>query len=74
YAFGIMDLKQVSSRGSKTLFKLNNTDSPYQQSQRLFNPFRLLPVSQTMTAIEESATADYSQYLLFIRDSDWAVP
>lgn len=74
YAFGIMDLKQVSSRGSKTLFKLNNTDSPYQRSQRLFNPFRLLPVSQTMTAIEESVTADYSQYLLFIRDSDWAVP
>ncbi|MDN3653705.1 hypothetical protein QWY77_13250 [Thalassotalea ponticola] len=74
YAYGIMDLKQATSRGSKTLFKLNNVDSPYQQSQRLFNAFKLLPMGQTITATDKSVTTDYSQYLLFIRDSDWAMP
>ncbi|TKB43979.1 hypothetical protein [Thalassotalea mangrovi] len=74
YAYGIMDLKQTTSRGTKTLFKLNNTDSPYQRSQRLFNAFKLLPMGQTITAREDSVTTDYGQYLLFIRDSDWAIP
>ena len=74
YAYGIMDLLRVTSPQTKTLFKINNLDSPYDSSQRLFNSYKLLPFGQKISALDKTVTSDYGQYLLFIRNSDWAQP
>ncbi|MEW9797289.1 hypothetical protein [Alteromonas sp. CYL-A6] len=74
YAYGIMDLKMVTESSTKTLFKMDNEGSPYRESQRLFHPVKLLPFGTTLTAAENASTADYGQYLLLFRNSDWAKP
>ena len=67
-------IARVTHANSKTLFKLDGQDSPYWQSQRLFQMVRLLPIGSTMNAAAGAVTTDYGQYLLFIRNSDWATP
>ncbi|MFY8274067.1 hypothetical protein AAEU32_08075 [Pseudoalteromonas sp. SSDWG2] len=74
YAFGIQDFKRVTEQSTKTLFKLNGANSPYFSSQRLFTAYKLIPSSLTLSAHQEAVSADYGQFALFIRDSDWAEP
>lgn len=74
YMYGIEDLKRVTEEGTKTIIKLNGENSPYFTSNRLFKMFKLLPVGQVINAKAESNTTDYSQYLIFVRNSDWAEP
>lgn len=74
YLFGIMDLSRVTEPSTKSLVKLDGKDSPYQQSNRLFTMTKLLPIGQEINAAEGAATSDYGQYVLFIRNSDWAQP
>jgi len=74
YLVGVKDLKRTTEKGTKTLFKLDGNNSPYLNSTRLFKMFQILPFGSLMNAKEGSNSADYSQYLVFIRNSDWAEP
>ena len=74
YLHGIEDLKRVTHPHSKTIVRFTGTDSPYTKSQRLFSMSHVLPVGQLINAAEGYSTADYGQYLIFIRNSDWAEP
>ncbi|WP_445385861.1 hypothetical protein ACT6NV_03375 [Robiginitalea sp. IMCC44478] len=74
YLYGIEDLKRVTDKESKTIFKLNAEDSPYKSSDRLFRMFKILPVGQVINAGKGFNTTDLAQYLIFVRNSDWAEP
>jgi len=74
YIYGIEDLKRVTEPRTTTIFKLDGTDSPYRTSNRLFRTTKLLPMGQLMNAREDLAAADYGQYVVFARNSDWAEP
>lgn len=74
YLFGVEDLKRITNRHSTTIFKLNGEDSPYRGSKRLFSMMQLIPMGQILEAGTDYSSADYSDYVIFVRDSDWAEP
>ena len=74
YLYGIEDLKRLTRAGSTIMFKLNGEDSPYKNSRRLFTMMQLLPMGQLMQAGDQHSTADYTDYVILVRDSDWAEP
>lgn len=74
YMYGIEDLKRVTEKNTKTIFKLDNLDSPYEGNNRLFSMFKLLPIGQVINAKEGGNATDYGQYVIFVRNSDWAEP
>ena len=74
YMYGIEDLKNVTEERTKTIIKLDGENSPYFKSNRLFRMFKLLPIGQVINAQEGSSTTDYGQYVIFVRNSDWAEP
>ena len=81
YLYGIEDVKRVTEPYTKTLFKLdaktqnaNAKGSPYHESNRMFRMFHLFPVGNIANAQENAVTTDYGQYVIFIRNSDWAEP
>lgn len=53
---------------------LTNDGSPYAESRRLVRMSKLLPIGQVINAREGTVTTNYYQYLVFIRNSDWAEP
>jgi hypothetical protein len=74
YVHGIKDLKRVTEPRTTTVFKLDGADSPYRTSNRLFQTTKLLPVGQLMNGQEGLDAVDYGQYVVLVRDSDWAEP
>jgi len=74
YMYGIEDLKRVTEKNTKTIIKLNSEDSPYLGNDRLFSMFKLLPIGQVINAKEGGSATDYAQYVIFVRNSDWAKP
>jgi hypothetical protein len=74
YLHGIEDLKRICLPYTKSLIKLDGTNSPYFNSRRLFRMSKILPIGQVLNAREDRSTTDYGQYLLFFRNSDWARP
>ncbi|MDX1592460.1 MAG: hypothetical protein R3283_10875, partial [Balneolaceae bacterium] len=74
YLYGIEDLKRLTRTGSTTIFKLNGEDSPYKNSKRLFTMMQILPMGQLIQAGKKYNTADYTDYLILVRNSDWAEP
>lgn len=74
YLYGIEDLKRVTRSNSTTLFRINSDDSPYQQTTRLLQMTQLIPVGGLLNADPERSSSEYTDYILFFRDSNWAEP
>lgn len=65
---GINDLKAESTPNSITLFKLNNSNSPYIHSQYLVHMKSRL-FGESLVPQETSVTTDYFQYVFLLRNS-----
>lgn len=74
YLYGIEDLKRVTRSNSTTLFRINSDDSPYRQTTRLLQMTQIIPVGGLLNADPERSSSEYTDYILFFRDSDWAEP
>ncbi|MFN1834275.1 hypothetical protein AB2B38_003340 [Balneola sp. MJW-20] len=74
YLYGIEDLKRLTAAGTTTIFKLNGENSPYKESKRLLSMMQLLPMGPLMHASDDRNTAEYLDYVILVRDSDWAKP
>ena len=74
YLFGIEDIKRITDKHSTTFFRLNGPQSPYRNSHRLTDMMQLLPMGQIIQPAEEYYTSDYFDYLILVRNSDWAEP
>lgn len=74
YLYGIEDLKRVTQPNTTTLFKINGKNSPYQESKRLFQMTQLIPVGGLMSADPQRSTSEYMDYVIMVRDSEWAEP
>jgi hypothetical protein len=76
YLEGIKDLIRTSEKNSTTIYKINGTDSPYFKTNRLMSVKMLLPFleNQKIEIDKNLGSADYSQYLIFVRNSKAAQP
>jgi len=71
---GINDLKKVTTPHTVTLFKLDNTSSPYRQSQQLAETRVNLVGQDLRPAQQDLSTTDFFQYVLLIRNSQALSP
>ena len=71
-----MDLKRTSEPNTTTIYKMNQPDSPYFKTDRLMEVNMILPIleNQTIEIPKDKHTADYAQYLIFVRNSKAARP
>lgn len=72
YIVGIRDFKRMTPEFHKSLIKLNSEDSPYDGSSRMSTTIQLLPFGEKMNFNEKGKP--YTQYTVFVRNSDWAEP
>lgn len=72
YIYGIKDFKRMTPEYHKSLVKMNVEDSPYATSNRMSKTIQLLPVAEKFEFNEKGKP--YSQYTVFVRNSDWAEP
>jgi len=72
YIVGIKDFKRMTPEFHKSLIKLNSEDSPYDGSSRMSTTIQLLPFGEKMNFNEKGKA--YTQYTVFVRNSDWAEP
>ncbi|NQZ78427.1 MAG: hypothetical protein HRT61_20305, partial [Ekhidna sp.] len=59
---------------SKSIIKVDGAKTPYKDSNRLATMSKILPMGSVIKAHPDYSTADYYQYLIFVRNSDWAQP
>lgn len=76
YLEGIKDLVRTSEEYSITVYKMNGEATPYYDTDRLMSVKMLLPFleNQKIEIDENLGSADYSQYLIFVRNSEAAQP
>ncbi len=74
YLFGVNDLIELTSPRSKSIVRLDGINTPYDQTNRLSNMTKILPIGAALKAKDGYSTTDYYQYLIFVRNSDWAEP
>lgn len=76
YLEGIKDLMRTSEEHTTTFYKMNGTNSPYYDTNRLMSVKMILPFleNQKIEIDENLGSADYSQYLIFVRNSAAAQP
>jgi|AntAceMinimDraft_11_1070367.scaffolds.fasta_scaffold04460_6 hypothetical protein len=76
YLQGIKDLMRTSEESSVTFYKMNGINTPYENTNRLMNVKMLLPFleNQKIEIDEKLGSVDYSQYLIFVRNSEAAQP
>jgi hypothetical protein len=75
YHYGINDLKKVTAENTNTFFEINNTNSPYRKSLRLVESLGVFSLASGMKiTAKNTATTDYVQGIILIRNSDWAEP
>lgn len=75
YHCGINDLKKVTEENSNTFFDINNMNSPYRKSLRLVESLGIFSLISGMKITNKNtATTDYAQGIILIRNSDWAEP
>ncbi len=75
YHFGISDLEKITSQNTNTFFDINKSQSPYKNSLRLIKSTGLLSLFSGMEITDKNtATTDYAQGIILIRNSDWAEP
>ena len=72
YIYGVKDFKRMTPLHSKSLVKMNGDDSPYAGSNRLNTTIQLLPVTDVFNITDKGKP--YTQYTIFVRNSDWAEP
>ena len=72
YVYGIKDLKRMTPEYHKSLINLASEDSPYAESSRLSYSFQIFPVTDLFEFTDKGMP--YSQYAVFVRNSDWAEP
>jgi hypothetical protein len=72
YIYGVKDFKRMTPENSKSLIKMNGSESPYENSSRLNTSIQILPVADKMEMTDEGKP--YVQYTVFVRNSDWAEP
>jgi hypothetical protein len=72
YIYGIKDLKRMTDKQQKSLIKMNGTDNPYANSNRLNISFQLFPVTDLFEMTDKGKP--YVQYTVFVKNSDWAEP
>jgi hypothetical protein len=66
---GINDLKEVSKENSITLFKLNNKNSPYLDSQKLISIRSRIFGEDFLPDNDNLRTVDWFQYCILLRNS-----
>lgn len=74
YLYGIEDLKRVTRSNTTTLFKINGENTPYRNSNRLFQMTQLIPAGGLISAAPNRSTSEYFDYAIMVRDSEWAEP
>lgn len=73
YIYGIGDFKQTTEAYHKSLIKLNGNDNPYSKnSNRMNTTIQLLPLTSIFEMTDKGKP--YTQYTIFVRNSDWAEP
>lgn len=72
YSWGVMDLKRTTGENQKSLYKMNSDNSPYQNTSRLSTTFQILPLTDIFELNDKGKP--YIQYMIFVRNSDWAEP
>jgi len=72
YLVGIKDFNRMTPESSKSLVKLNAEDSPYSNTIRMNQAIQLLPVTDLLEFNDKGKP--YTQYTIFVRNSDWAQP
>jgi hypothetical protein len=69
---GIKDLKALTKKNSLTIFKLDEPDSPYRQSQKLARVKTW--VAKSFIPRDDAVTTDLFQYAVLMRDSEALTP
>ena len=72
YLVGVKDFKRMTQENHKSMVKLNADDSPYSNTIRLDKVIQLLPVTDLFEFNDKGKP--YTQYTIFVRNSDWAEP
>jgi len=72
YMYGIKDFKRMTPEHHKSLIKMNAEPNPYAETTRMLTTFQVLPVTDLFEM--NDAGKPYTQYTLFVRNSDWAEP
>lgn len=73
YIYGIMDFKRTTAKHHKSIIRMNNNNhNPYENSNRMTNSFQILPVTELWEMNDKGKP--YTQYTIFVRNSDWAEP
>jgi len=74
YVKGIADYKKVTTPNSISLIKLDAENSPYKTSTRGTKVKQLISIWEGFDIIDGTATTDYAQYIIFVRNADWIEP
>ncbi len=74
YIKGIEDFKRITDKNTINLFKLDDTDSPYKQTNRGLNNFNIIKLFGGIPIDQNKVTTDYIQYLFYIDGADWLNP
>lgn len=72
YIYGIGDFKRTTEEYHKSLVKLNGENNPYSNSNRMNTTFQLLPLTELWEMNDKGKP--YTQFTIFVRNSDWAEP
>ncbi len=72
YIYGIQDFKRTTPENHKSIIKMNAANSPYSNSGRLSTMYQILPVTDLFEMTDKGKP--YTQYTIFVRNSDWAKP
>lgn len=72
YIYGIKDFKRTTGKNKKSIVKMNGDNNPYAESNRMTQSYQILPVTDIWEMTDKGKA--YSQYTIFVRNSDWAEP
>ena len=72
YIYGIRDFKRTTGEHQKSIIKMHGEQNPYANSSRLNISYQILPVTDLWEMSDKGKP--YTQYSIFVRNSDWAEP
>jgi hypothetical protein len=71
---GIKDVAKFVGKNENVIFKLVGNESPYNKGLRLVESSSNFDKTFNWVGNKLAATTDYFQYVIVVRNSDWAVP
>jgi hypothetical protein len=71
---GIKDVVKFVGKNENVIFKLVGNESPYNKGLRLVESSSNFDKTFNWVGNKLAATTDYFQYVIVVRNSDWAVP